>query len=119
MLRNCDTRHYMENKGRMGCASQNTSRDCLERAAFLGTGSEYEGRQGGTLQLFVPRNGMKTRPAISPCLKMRRTLSAAGSQPTQVEPALAEVAHKVTGGLRLPNDETGDCQSFHQRLARM
>ncbi|MGE9627269.1 FAD-dependent oxidoreductase, partial [Escherichia coli] len=37
----------------------------------------------------------------------------------EVEPALAEVAHKLTGGLRLPNDETGDCQLFTQRLAQM
>ena len=58
MLRNCDTSHYMENKGRM------------------------------------------VRLA-------------------EVEPALAEVAHKLTGGLRLPNDETGDCQLFTQRLAQM
>jgi len=37
----------------------------------------------------------------------------------EVEPALAEVSHKLTGGLRLPNDETGDCQLFTQRLAAM
>lgn len=36
-----------------------------------------------------------------------------------MEPALAEVAHKLTGGLQLPNDETGDCQLFTQNLARM
>ncbi len=41
------------------------------------------------------------------------------SRLAEVEPALAEVAHKLTGGLRLPNDETGDCQLFTQRLARM
>ena len=41
------------------------------------------------------------------------------SQLGQVEPALAEVSHKLTGGLRLPNDETGDCQLFTQRLAQM
>jgi len=29
------------------------------------------------------------------------------------------VAHKLTGGLRLPNDETGDCQLFTQNLALM
>lgn len=29
------------------------------------------------------------------------------------------MAHKLTGGLRLPNDETGDCQLFTQRLAQM
>lgn len=37
----------------------------------------------------------------------------------EVEPALAEVSHKLTGGLRLPNDETGDCQLFTTRLAAM
>ncbi|SQJ21600.1 D-amino acid dehydrogenase-Alanine racemase fusion protein [Salmonella enterica subsp. enterica] len=41
------------------------------------------------------------------------------SRLAEVEPALAEVAHKLTGGLRLPNDETGDCQLFTLRLARM
>lgn len=41
------------------------------------------------------------------------------SRLAEVEPALAEVAHKLTGGLRLPNDETGDCQLFTQRLAHM
>ena len=40
------------------------------------------------------------------------------SQLASVEPALA-VAHKLTGGLQLPNDETGDCQLFTQQLAKM
>ncbi len=31
------------------------------------------------------------------------------------EPALAAAGHKLVGGLRLPNDETGDCQLFTQR----
>lgn len=68
----------------------------------------------------VPRNSTKTRPAISPCLKMRAyPISCWKPANLPVEPALAEVAHKLTGGLRLPNDETGDCQLFTQRLARM
>ncbi|XPE23933.1 FAD-dependent oxidoreductase [Shigella sonnei] len=32
------------------------------------------------------------------------------SRLAEVEPALAEVAHKLTGGLQLPNDETGHCR---------
>src|SRR3546814_1730804 len=32
-------------------------------------------------------------------------------------PALARSAHKLAGGLRLPNDETGDCRLFTRRLA--
>ncbi len=49
MLRNCDTRHYMENKGRMVRLAE-YSRDCLKtlRAA---TGIEYEGRRGNAATL--------------------------------------------------------------------
>lgn len=50
MLRNCDTRHYMENKGRMVRLAE-YSRDCL-KALRASTGIEAEGRQGKTLQLF-------------------------------------------------------------------
>lgn len=42
------------------------------------------------------------RPASSPALSRRW-----------------RVAHKLTGGLQLPNDETGDCQLFTQQLAKM
>ncbi len=96
------------------------SRDCLKtlRAA---TGIEYEGRQGGTLQLF------RTAQQYENATRDIAVLEDAGvpyqllesSRLAEVEPALAEVAHKLTGGLRLPNDETGDCQLFTQRLARM
>uniref|UniRef100_UPI0025925FC2 D-amino acid dehydrogenase n=1 Tax=uncultured Enterobacter sp. TaxID=238202 RepID=UPI0025925FC2 len=119
MLRNCDTRHYMENKGRMVRLAE-YSRDCL-KALRASTGIEYEGRQGGTLQLF------RTEQQYENATRDIAVLEDAGvpyqlleaSQLAQVEPALAEVANKLTGGLRLPNDETGDCQLFTQRLARM
>lgn len=80
MLRNCDTRHYMENKGRMVRLAE-YSRDCLKtlRAA---TGIEYEGRQGERYNSFAPRNSMRTPPVISPCWKMPGAVSAPGSQPT-------------------------------------
>ena len=35
------------------------------------------------------------------------------------EPALERSSHKLSGGLRLPNDETGDCHLFTTRLAAM
>lgn len=111
MLRNCDTRHYMENKGRMVRPAE-YSRDCLKtlRAA---TGIEYEGRRG-TLQLF------RTAQQYENATRDIAVLEDAGvpyqltesSRLAEVEPALAEVAHKLTGGLRLPNDETGDCQLY-------
>jgi D-amino-acid dehydrogenase len=40
-------------------------------------------------------------------------------QLAQAEPALGNVRNKLVGGLRLPNDETGDCQLFTTRLAQM
>jgi D-amino-acid dehydrogenase len=40
-------------------------------------------------------------------------------QLASAEPALNAVKHKLAGGLRLPNDETGDCQLFTTRLAKM
>jgi D-amino-acid dehydrogenase len=68
MLRNCDTRHYMENKGRMVRLAE-YSRDCL-KALRASTGIEYEGRQGERCSCSVRHNSMKTPPAILPCLKM-------------------------------------------------
>jgi D-amino-acid dehydrogenase len=119
MLRNCDTRHYMENKGRMVRLAE-YSRDCL-KALRASTGIEYEGRQGGTLQLFRTaqqyENATRDIAVLEDAGVPYQLLEA--SQLAQVEPALAEVAHKLTGGLRLPNDETGDCQLFTQRLAQM
>lgn len=119
MLRNCDMQHYQQNKGRMVRLAE-YSRDCL-KALRHRTGIQYEGRQGGTLQLF------RTAQQFENAAKDIAVLEEAGvpyqlleaSQLGQVEPALAAVAHKLTGGLRLPNDETGDCQLFTQNLARM
>ncbi|MGJ7468035.1 D-amino acid dehydrogenase [Kosakonia cowanii] len=119
MLRNCDTRHYMENKGRMVRLAE-YSRDCLKLLRET-IGIQYEGRQGGTLQLF------RTAEQYENATRDIAVLQEAGvpyqllesARLTEVEPALGEVAHKLTGGLRLPNDETGDCQLFTQRLAQM
>jgi len=119
MLRNCDTRHYMENKGRMVRLAE-YSRDCL-KLLRENTGIQYEGRQGGTLQLF------RTAEQYENATRDIAVLKDAGvpyqllesARLAEVEPALAEVAHKLTGGLRLPNDETGDCQLFTQQLAQM
>ncbi|SKC21368.1 D-amino acid dehydrogenase small subunit [Kosakonia radicincitans] len=119
MLRNCDARHYAENKGRMVRLAE-YSRDCLKLLRET-TGIQYEGRQGGTLQLF------RTAAQYENATRDIAVLQDAGvpyqllesARLAEVEPALAEVAHKLTGGLRLPNDETGDCQLFTQQLASM
>lgn len=119
MLRNCDTSHYMTNKGRMVRLAE-YSRDCL-KTLRAETGIAYEGRQGGTLQLFRTaqqyENATRDIAVLKDAGVPYQLLEA--KQLAHAEPALAEVAHKLTGGLRLPNDETGDCQLFTQRLAEM
>lgn len=119
MLRNCDTSHYMLNKSRMVRLSE-YSRDCL-KALRADTGISYEGRQQGTLQLFRTaqqyENASRDIAVLQDAGVPYRLLEA--DQLAQAEPALAHVQHKLTGGLQLPNDETGDCQLFTQRLAQM
>lgn len=119
MLLNCDSRHYKVNKARMVRLAE-YSRDCLQTLRQK-TDIQYEGRQGGTLQLF------RTEQQYENAVRDIAVLKEAGvpyqlldkRQLSTVEPALANVTDKLTGGLRLPHDETGDCQLFTRRLAKM
>ncbi|MBR8456818.1 D-amino acid dehydrogenase [Burkholderia dolosa] len=119
MLRNCTADRYAVNKGRMVRLAE-YSRDCLQ-ALRADTGIQYEGRTGGTLQLF------RTQQQLDGAAKDIAVLRDANVpfellSPTELknaEPALAAVSHKLTGGLRLPGDETGDCQLFTTRLAAL
>lgn len=119
MLLNCDTEHYRVNKARMVRLAE-YSRDCLQ-ALRAKTDIHYEGRQGGTLQLF--RSAQQFDNAARDIAVLRDAgvpyQLLESHELATVEPALAAVAHKLTGGLRLPHDETGDCQLFTQRLAAM
>ncbi|WP_269504251.1 D-amino acid dehydrogenase [Burkholderia sp. IMCC1007] len=119
MLRNCTTERYAVNKGRMVRLAE-YSRDCLQ-ALRADTGIQYEGRTGGTLQLF------RTQQQLDGAAKDIAVLQEANvpfellspAELKNAEPALAAVSHKLTGGLRLPGDETGDCQLFTTRLAAL
>lgn len=119
MLRNCTAERYAQNKGRMVRLAE-YSRDCLQ-ALRADTGIQYEGRTGGTLQVFRSQQQFDgahkdiavLRDANVPFELLTRDELA------DAEPALEAVAHKLTGGLRLPGDETGDCQLFTTRLAAM
>ncbi|CAH2903796.1 MAG: D-amino acid dehydrogenase (EC [uncultured Paraburkholderia sp.] len=119
MLQNCTASRYSVNKGRMVRLAE-YSRDCLQ-ALRAETGIQYEGRTGGTLQVF--RTQQQFDGAAKDIAVLREAnvpyelLSAA--ELAQAEPALAAVSHKLTGGLRLPGDETGDCQMFTTRLAAL
>jgi len=119
MLRNCTAARYAVNKERMVRLSE-YSRDCLDELRAE-TGIAYEGRQLGTTQLF------RTQAQLDAAAKDIAVLERSGvpyelldrASIARVEPALAKVSHKLSGALRLPNDQTGDCQLFTTRLAEM
>ncbi len=119
MLRNCHPQHYCRNKRRMVRIAE-YSRDCL-KVLREKTNITYEGRQQGTLQLFRTwqqfDNASRDIPVLEEANVPYKLLGA--SELATVEPALTASQHKLTGGLHLPNDETGDCQLFTRHLARM
>ncbi|WP_374708391.1 D-amino acid dehydrogenase [Chitinimonas sp. BJYL2] len=118
MLANCNDSAYAINKERMMRLSE-YSRDCL-RALRSEIGLEYEQRTGGTLQLFRSQyqldGAARDIPVLEACGVPFELLDEAGC--AIAEPALAKVPGRVVGGLRLPNDETGDCQRFTTELAK-
>ncbi|WP_295920511.1 D-amino acid dehydrogenase [uncultured Xanthomonas sp.] len=119
MLRNCTAERYAINKARMVRLSE-YSRDCLDQLRAE-TGIAYEGRQLGTTQLF--RTQQQLDGAAKDIEVLREygvpyeLLDRAGI--ARVEPALASAPASLVGALRLPNDQTGDCRLFTQRLAAM
>jgi len=117
MLRNCDPAHYEINKERMMRVAE-YSRHCLQELRQA-TGIQYEQRTGGTLQVFRTDAQLE---AVQLDMKVLQELGVphallAPEQLLQVEPGLARAQKSLTGGLRLPNDETGDCRIFTCKLA--
>ncbi|MCQ4319002.1 D-amino acid dehydrogenase [Stutzerimonas stutzeri] len=119
MLRNCTAARYAVNKERMVRLSE-YSRDCLDELRAE-TGIDYEGRQCGTTQLFRTQaqldNAAKDIAVLDVSGVPYELLDRAGI--ARVEPALAKVSDKLSGALRLPNDQTGDCHMFTTKLAEM
>ena len=119
MLLNCTNRAYETNKGRMVKLAE-YSRDCMIelRAA---TQIQYDERMQGTLQLFRNQkqlDGAQNDIRILQQYNVPYELLDAQAC-LKSEPALKHVQGKYVGGLRLPNDETGDCFKFTQALAKM
>ena len=117
LLQNCTAKRYDVNKERMVRLAE-YSRDCIIELRNT-TGIAYEGRTGGTLQVF------RTQKQLDAEAKDIAVLSRLGvpfehldpDGCARAEPALALVKDKLLGGLRLPHDETGDCQLFTTNLA--
>ena len=116
MLSNCTSERYAVNKGRMVRLAE-YSRDCLI-ALRQRTAIKYDERTKGTLQLF--RTEAQLAGADKDIAVLRQdgvpfeVLDRDGC--IRAEPALANVREKFVGGLRLPNDETGDCFKFTNAL---
>jgi D-amino-acid dehydrogenase len=117
LLQNCNALSYDRNKERMVRLAE-YSRNCLDELRTA-TGITYEGRTHGTLQVF------RTQKQLDAEAKDITVLSRMGvpfehldpDGCVKVEPGLASVKDHLLGGLRLPNDETGDCQLFTTNLA--
>ena len=117
MLGNCTASRYAINKSRMVRIAE-FSRDCL--IALRGKHDlAYDGGTRGTLQVF--RSELQLA-GVSKDVEVLR----AGGVPFEVldvdgcvaaEPGLDVVRFSIAGGLRLPNDETGDCFKFTRGLA--
>lgn len=117
MLAECNIHRYKINKERMVRLSE-YSRDCLNDLRKE-TGIYYEERQLGTLQLFRKEQQLESAEKDIEVLKAEgvpyELLDKKGV--IAAEPALIQATTDFVGGLRLPNDQTGDCQKFTTELA--
>lgn len=119
MLRNCTAARYAVNKSRMvGIAEY--SRDCL-RILRRDENLAYDERSQGTLQLFRKQSQLDAIGGDVEVLKHYgvpyEILDSAGC--VKAEPGLARAHTSFVGGLRLPDDETGDCYMFTDGLAKI
>ncbi|MCH4245859.1 D-amino acid dehydrogenase [Acinetobacter gerneri] len=119
MLAECNTHRYKINKERMVRLSE-YSRDCLNELRAE-TGIHFDERQLGTLQLFRKQQQLDAAEKDIAVLKEEgvpyELLDKKGV--IQAEPALLQATVDFVGGLRLPNDQTGDCQKFTTELAEL
>ncbi|WP_165855672.1 D-amino acid dehydrogenase [Marinobacter sp. JSM 1782161] len=118
MLGQCSEKAYRINKQRMLRISE-YSRTCLDdltRRVAL----DFDHRSQGTIELFREQQKMDSIGAdlasLRACGVTHEVIDHAGC--IQHEPALANVADKFVGGLRFPQDGTGDCNRFTKGLAR-
>ena len=119
ILKNCTSARYTRNKVRMVRLAGHSREMLIKLRAD--TGIQYDQRMRGTLQLF--RNQKQLEGMAKDVAVLRK-----GGVPFEVldrqgciaaEPGLACAGEPFVGGLRLPDDETGDCFKFTSALADM
>jgi D-amino-acid dehydrogenase len=117
MLGQCTERAYRVNKNRMLRLSEYSRRcfDQLDSECPL----DFDHRNKGTIELFRDQQKMDSIGAdlasLRECGIRHELLDQAAC--IEHEPALANVADKFVGGLRFPDDGTGDCRKFTLGLA--
>ncbi|WP_339933207.1 D-amino acid dehydrogenase [uncultured Brevundimonas sp.] len=118
-LMNCTPARYAINKARM-VRLASYSRDVLQQLR-QDTAIHYDERALGTLQLF--RTQAQLDAADSDIAVLREydiPFELLDRKACELaEPGLAQSPVEIAGGLRLPDDETGDCFMFTQALARL
>jgi D-amino-acid dehydrogenase len=119
LLANCTEKAYALNKSRMVRLAE-YSRDQMI-ALRAETGLAFDGREQGTLQLFRQQKQLDHAADDIAVLKQYgvpyEVLDPAGC--VAAEPGLATATVPFVGGLRLPNDDTGDCKMFTEGLAAL
>jgi D-amino-acid dehydrogenase len=117
LVANCTEKAYAINKGRMVRLAEYSRDRLIDLRAE--TGIAYDERMQGTLQLFRTQKQLDHAADDIAVLEQYgvpyEVLDPAGC--IAAEPGLATAQVGFVGGLRLPNDETGDCKLFTERLA--
>lgn len=117
-LRNCTAARAREKtlvKLRLCLYSQQATKQVAADAGIeydhLGNGILYLYRDPANLALGVEHMRMMREQGLK-----IDVLDAAGC--ARVEPALAQVKHRIAGAIHCPDDESGDCARFAEGLAR-
>lgn len=118
-LANCTASRFAANKARMQLMAH-YSKACLV-ALREETGIAYDNAAGGILQIFATdeemEGGVRAAAVLERLGIAHRLVDREGTR--AIEPALKVSAVDISGGLHLPDDETGDCRLFCERLAEL
>jgi len=119
MLGQCTSERFAINRARMLRLSR-YSHDCLV-GLRSDTGIHYDEQTTGLLELFRSQESFdRAAREISQLAEWGvncRLLDRAAC--LAQEPALRSASGKIKGGLHFPDDESGDCYQFTQKLAAM